>query len=63
MGSTSDKVKGNANELAGKIKKGVGGATDDPALENEGRAQESRGKAQQVKGDVKDSLKRGIDRA
>ncbi|MFB8830652.1 CsbD family protein [Azotobacter salinestris] len=63
MGSTSDKIKGNANEAAGKIKKGIGGATDNPALESEGRAQESRGKGQQVKGDVKDSIKRGIDRA
>ncbi|GAB3370509.1 CsbD family protein [Azotobacter armeniacus] len=62
MGSTSDKFKGNANEAAGKIKKGVGKATDNPNLKGEGRAQESRGKAQQVKGEVKDSLKRGIDR-
>ncbi|AJE19735.1 CsbD family protein [Azotobacter chroococcum] len=63
MGSTSDKIKGTANEAAGKIKKGIGGATDNRTLEGEGRAQESRGKAQKAKGEVKDAVKRGIDRA
>ena len=32
MGSTSDKVKGTANQAIGKVKQGVGEATDDPAL-------------------------------
>ncbi|MDV7213015.1 CsbD family protein [Azotobacter beijerinckii] len=63
MGSTGDKIKGKANEAIGKIKQGVGEATDNPRLKGEGRVQETKGKAQQLKGEVKDTLKRGIDRA
>ncbi|MFC2973298.1 CsbD family protein [Azotobacter bryophylli] len=62
MGSTSDKMKGGANEAVGKMKKGIGGATDDASMQREGEAQEIKGETQQVKGDVKDSLKKGIDR-
>ena len=37
MSSTTDKVKGTANQVAGKVKQGVGEATDDPALKGEGK--------------------------
>ena len=37
MGSTSDKIKGTANELAGKAKQAAGKATDNPKLRAEGR--------------------------
>ncbi len=63
MSSTEDKIKGNTNEAVGKIKQGIGEATDNPRLKEEGQRQEIKGNAQQVKGDVKDALKKGIDRA
>ena len=63
MSSTEDKMKGNANEAMGKIKQGVGGATGNERLRREGENQEIKGDAQQAKGDVKDTLKNGIDRA
>lgn len=63
MGSTSDKVKGMANEAAGNVKQGVGKATNNPNLQAEGRAQERKGEAQQAIGKAKDALKKGIDKA
>ena len=63
MSSTEDKVKGNTNEAVGKIKQGVGEATDNERMKGEGKRQEAKGEAQQVKGDVKDTLKKGIDKA
>lgn len=63
MSSGEDKLKGKTNEAVGSIKKGVGGATGNAELEREGRNQQLKGDAQQLKGDVKDSVKRGIDRA
>lgn len=56
MGEFTDKAKGLGNEVAGKVKQGVGDATDDPMLEQEGRAQERRGEAQNLKGKVKGAL-------
>ncbi|MFA9445755.1 CsbD family protein [Egicoccus sp. AB-alg6-2] len=47
MGSTGDKVKGKANELAGK-------ATGD-------KTQEVKGKGQQTKGDAKDAVAGALD--
>ncbi len=63
MGSTMDKAKGAANEAVGKVKQGVGEATDNPGLKSEGKLQERKGEAQQTVGKVKDALKDGIDRA
>ena len=39
MRSTTDKIKGTANKIAGKIKQGVGEATDDHELKGEGKLQ------------------------
>ncbi len=63
MSSTSDKVKGKANEAIGKGKKGVGEATNDHRMKGEGKAQETKGKGQQLKGTAKDKVKNAIDRA
>lgn len=41
----------------------MGEATDNQRLKGEGQRQEVKGEAQQVKGDVKDTLKKGIDKA
>lgn len=42
MGSTSDKVKGVANEAVGNIKQGVGKATDNDRMRAEGVVQEKK---------------------
>ncbi len=62
MGSTTDKLKGLANEAVGNIKQAVGKATGDTRTEAEGVVQERKGEAQQTVGKVKDTVKKGIDR-
>jgi uncharacterized protein YjbJ (UPF0337 family) len=61
MGSTADKVKGVANKTIGKVKQGVGEATDDEALKNEGRLQEVKGEVQHNVGKAKDIIKKAGD--
>lgn len=63
MSSTTDKIKGKANEAVGNIKQGVGEATDNARLKGEGKAQEIKGEGQQAKGDAKDAIKKGVDKA
>ena len=46
--SDSDKLQNKVEDVKGKVKEGVGHATDDHSLENEG-------KADQVKADLKDA--------
>ncbi|PRB81948.1 CsbD family protein [Pseudomonas sp. MYb185] len=59
MGSTTDKIKGKANEMVGKVKQ----SSDKPSTRAEGHMQERKGEAQQVKGKVKENLKDRIDKA
>ena len=61
MSSTKDKLKGAANQVAGKIKRGVGEATDDPELKGEGELQEAKGKLQKALGDAKSAVKKAAD--
>lgn len=56
MGEFTDKLKGAANEVAGKVKQVVGDATDRPDVEAEGHAQEAKGHVDNVKGSVKGAL-------
>ncbi len=63
MGSTTDKIKGTANEAIGKAKQGVGEATGSEKLKGEGVVQEIKGKGQKNMGDAKDAAKEAIDRA
>ncbi|MCF4994386.1 CsbD family protein [Pseudomonas syringae] len=63
MGSTSDKVKGMANEAAGNVKQGVGKAVDNDKMRAEGVVQEKKGEAQQAVGKAKDAVKKGVDKA
>ena len=63
MGSTTDKIKGMANEATGKVRRAAGDATDDPQMEADGAGQEAKGKLQQAKGEAKDAIKKGVDRA
>lgn len=63
MGSTTDKIKGTANEAIGKAKQGLGEATGSEKLKGEGVVQEIKGKGQKTMGDAKDAAKEAIDRA
>jgi uncharacterized protein YjbJ (UPF0337 family) len=63
MGSTSDKIKGMANEAAGNVKQGVGKAIDNKEMQAKGKLQEVKGEAQQLKGKAKDAIKDAVNRA
>jgi len=63
MGSTTDKIKGVANEAVGAVKKGVGEAVGNPNLKVEGAVQKLKGEAQQGLGQAKDAVKKVIDKA
>ncbi|TGD95448.1 CsbD family protein [Methylobacterium nonmethylotrophicum] len=61
MSSTTDKLKGLANEAIGNVKQGVGKATGNDSLVAEGKAQELKGEAQRTVGEVKDGVKSAAD--
>jgi len=63
MTSTTDKIKGAANEVAGAVKRGVGEAVGNPKLQVEGAAQKLKGQAQGAVGDAKDAVKKVVDKA
>ena len=63
MGSTTDKIKGMANEAAGNVKQAVGKATGNEKMEAEGFVQERKGEAQQAVGKAKDKVKDIVDKA
>lgn len=57
MSELTDKAKGLGNEVAGKVKQGVGSATGSEQLRGEGAAQEAKGTAQKAVGDAKGAVK------
>lgn len=63
MSSTTDKIKGYANEAVGKGKQAVGKAMDRPDIEAEGAAQELKGEAQKAVGAGKEAIKKVVDKA
>ena len=63
MSELTDKIKGVANEAAGKVKQALGDGDNDSSLKAEGAAQEGKGHLQQAKGDVKGAVKSVIDKA
>jgi uncharacterized protein YjbJ (UPF0337 family) len=63
MSSTTDKIKGMANEAAGAIKQGAGKAVGNPTLEVKGALQKGKGEAQEAVGNAKDAVKKVIDKA
>jgi uncharacterized protein YjbJ (UPF0337 family) len=63
MSSTTDKIKGVANEAAGNVKQAVGKAVGNDRLRAEGIAQEAKGDAQQAVGKAKDAVKKLVDNA
>jgi uncharacterized protein YjbJ (UPF0337 family) len=52
-----DKVDNKAEEVGGKVKEGVGKATDDERLEAEGKADQTGSKLKQAGEDIKDAFK------
>lgn len=62
MSSTTDKIKGLANEAVGNVKQGIGNATGNDRLVAEGKAQELKGEAQKAVGDVKDGARNLADK-
>ena len=63
MSSTTDKIKGKANEVAGSVKQSIGKAVGDDKLRVEGAMQRGKGDAQQAVGKAKDAVKKALDRA
>jgi uncharacterized protein YjbJ (UPF0337 family) len=63
MSSTSDKIKGMANEAAGNLKQAAGKAVGNDRMRAEGIVQERKGEAQQAVGKGKDAVKKIIDNA
>ncbi|MGQ0456638.1 MAG: CsbD family protein [Hyphomicrobium sp.] len=57
MSSTTDKIKGYANDAAGNVKQAVGKAVGSEKLQAEGAAQELKGEAQVAVGKTKDAIK------
>jgi uncharacterized protein YjbJ (UPF0337 family) len=63
MGSTTDKIKGYANEAVGKAKQGVGKIIGNDRLRTKGVAQEIKGDAQKTMGKAKGAIKGAADKA
>jgi uncharacterized protein YjbJ (UPF0337 family) len=62
MSSTSDKIKGYANEAAGRLKLGVGKAVGNDRLRAKGDAQKMKGEAQRALGQAKGAMKDAADK-
>jgi len=63
MSSTTDKIKGYANEAIGNAKQAAGKAMNRPDIEADGVLQERKGEAQQAVAKGKDAVKKLIDKA
>jgi len=57
MGELEDRAKGVYDETAGKAKRALGDATDDPKLRAEGDLQEAKGDAEKLKAKAEGALK------
>jgi uncharacterized protein YjbJ (UPF0337 family) len=63
MGGSDDRAEGTWDETKGKVKEGVGKATDDEEMEREGRADQAKGGVKKAVGNVKDAaenVKEGV---
>lgn len=61
MNSTMDKIRGNWNELSGKLKAQYGELTDDDLAYQKGKEEELIGRIQYRLGESKDKVKKIID--
>lgn len=62
MGSTTDKIKGVANQAGGKIKESIGKAIGNEQMQVEGMGQQVKGKVQQKVGEAKSGIKDVADK-
>ena len=61
MSSFSDKIKGNWNEIKGKLKQEHANLTDNDLQYQEGKEEELMGKLQQKLGKTKEEIKNWVD--
>ena len=52
--ATEDKIDNTAEDVAGKVKEGVGRATDDEQLEQEGKTDQAKASVKQAGEKIKD---------
>ena len=63
MGSTSDKIKGYADQAAGSVKTGVGKAVGSDKMQVQGEGQKLKGQAEVAVGKAKDGIKDAANKA
>ena len=56
--ANEDKAAAKATEVKGKVKEGLGNATDDQELEAEGKTDQAKGNLKQAGEKVKDAFKK-----
>jgi uncharacterized protein YjbJ (UPF0337 family) len=61
MSSFSDKIKGNWNEIKGKLKQEYANLTDNDLQYQEGKEEELMGELQQKLGKTKEEIKNWVD--
>lgn len=61
MSATTDKIKGNWNQLKGKVKQKYGSLTDDDLTYADGQENELLGRIQEKTGESKEAIKKFID--
>lgn len=62
MSATTDKIKGNWNQIKGKLKEKYGELTDDDLTYAEGKEDQLIGRIQERTGKTKDEIKGIIDK-
>lgn len=55
---TDDKFDAKADQVKGKVKEGVGDATDDQGLQSEGKVDQAKGHLKESAEKVKDAFKK-----
>jgi uncharacterized protein YjbJ (UPF0337 family) len=55
---TDDKIDAKADQVKGKVKEGVGNATDDQQLQGEGKVDQAKGHLKEGAEKVKDAFKK-----
>jgi uncharacterized protein YjbJ (UPF0337 family) len=57
-----DELSGKAKDVKGKVKEGLGRATDDERMEQDGRADQVEGNVQETVGKGKRKTREAVDR-
>jgi len=61
MNATEEKIRGNWNQIKGKLKEEYGELTDDDLVYEEGKEDQLIGRIQQKTGETKQDIKQWID--